>query len=72
MFCYLYFIFSLVDKYLDVKKILFKKLFKFLKEMEKVGYIKVKELFKGVESIIEMKKDYLEWVKKEYNGVKMV
>lgn len=39
--------------------------------MEKAGYIKVKELSKGVESITEMKKDHTEWVKKEHNGVKM-
>ncbi|XP_052685586.1 eukaryotic translation initiation factor 2D-like [Crassostrea angulata] len=48
------------DKHLDVKKTSFKKLSKFLKEMEKAGYIKVKELSKGVESITEMKKDHPE------------
>ncbi|XP_062579935.1 eukaryotic translation initiation factor 2D-like [Saccostrea cucullata] len=48
------------DKHLDVKKTSFKKLSKFLKEMEKLGYVKVKELTKGVESIIEMKKDHPE------------
>lgn len=69
--CYLYLIFSPADKHLDVKKTSFKKLSKFLKEMEKAGYIKVKELSKGVESITEMKKDHPEWVKKEHNGVKM-
>lgn len=39
--------------------------------MEKAGYIKVKELSKGVESITEMKKDHPEWVKKEPNGFQM-
>lgn len=63
--------FSPADKHLDVKKTSFKKLSKFLKEMEKAGYIKVKELSKGVESITEMKKDHPEWVIKEYNFVKM-
>lgn len=58
--CYLYLIFSPADKHLDVKKTSFKKLSKFLKEMEKAGYIKVKELSKGVESITEMKKDHPE------------
>lgn len=53
-------IFSPADKHLDVKKTSFKKLSKFLKEMEKAGYIKVKELSKGVESITEMKKDHPE------------
>lgn len=52
--------FSPADKHLDVKKTSFKKLSKFLKEMEKAGYIKVKELSKGVESITEMKKDHPE------------
>lgn len=65
------FYFSPADKHLDVKKTSFKKLSKFLKEMEKAGYIKVKELSKGVESITEMKKDHPEWVIKEYNFVKM-
>lgn len=63
--------FSPADKHLDVKKTSFKKLSKFLKEMEKAGYVKVKELSKGVESITEMKKDHPEWVIKEYNFVKM-
>lgn len=63
--------FSPADKHLDVKKTSYKKLSKFLKEMEKAGYIKVKELSKGVESITEMKKDHPEWVIKEYNFVKM-
>ncbi|XP_061182626.1 eukaryotic translation initiation factor 2D-like [Saccostrea echinata] len=48
------------DKHLDVKKTSFKKLSKFLKEMEKLGYVKVKELTKGVESITEMNKDHPE------------
>ena len=52
--------FSPQDKTLDVKKSSYKKLSKFLKEMQDRGLIRVKELSKGVESIVEVYKDHEE------------
>lgn len=46
------------DKTLDVKKTSFKKLSKFLETIKKDGVIEVKELTKGVESIISIKYDH--------------
>lgn len=46
------------NKSLDVKKSSYKKLSKFLKQMEKEGFIKVKELSKGVDSIVDMDKTH--------------
>ncbi|CAG2210795.1 EIF2D [Mytilus edulis] len=46
-------------KLLDVKKSSYKKLSKFLQKMQKDGYIKVKELSKGADSIVEVDKSQL-------------
>lgn len=46
------------NKTLDVKKSSYKKLSKFLQRMEKEGFIKVKELSKGVDSIVDMDKSH--------------
>ncbi|CAC5398901.1 EIF2D [Mytilus coruscus] len=46
-------------KLLDVKKSSYKKLSKFLQKMQMDGYIKVKELSKGADSIVEVDKSQL-------------
>ena len=56
---YIFFCYSPAGENLDVKKSSDKKLGKFLQRMQKNGYIKVKELSKGVESITEYDKDHL-------------
>jgi translation initiation factor 2D len=45
---------------LDVKKSSYKKLSKFLASMQKQGFIEVKELTKGVESVVSINQDHLE------------
>jgi len=47
---------------LDVKKSSYKKLSKFLAEMQRTGFVQVKELSKGVESIIAINQDHSELV----------
>ncbi|KAL3868819.1 hypothetical protein ACJMK2_041578 [Sinanodonta woodiana] len=47
-------------KILDIKKSRYKKLSKFLQSMEKKGFIKVKELSKGVDSIVEVDRSHPE------------
>lgn len=56
--------FSPAEHTLDVKKSSYKKVSRFLKNMQDRGFIKVKELTKGVESIVEIHKDHEEWVTK--------
>ena len=51
---------SPADENLDVKKSSYKKLSKFLGAMQKKGFVKIKELSKGCESIVEVDKDHLE------------
>lgn len=46
-------------KLLDIKKSSYKKLSKFLQKMQKDGYIKVKELSKGADSVVEIDKTQL-------------
>jgi len=47
---------------LDVKKSSYKKLSKFLTAMQQRGFVQVKELSKGVESIISIDRDHSELV----------
>jgi len=47
---------------LDVKKSSYKKLSKFLAAMQQKGFVQVKELSKGVESIISIHHDHSELV----------
>ena len=56
------------DCQLDVKKSSFKKLSKFLEKKERFGLIKMKELTKGVESIMSV--DYEHEAVKEFRVVK--
>jgi len=47
---------------LDVKKSSYKKLSKFLATMQQRGFLQVKELTKGVESIVSIDRDHSELV----------
>jgi len=47
---------------LDVKKSSYKKLSKFLAAMQQRGFVQVKELSKGVESIVSIDRDHSELV----------
>ena len=54
--------FSPTSASLDVKKSSYKKLSKFLAAMQKKGFVQVKELTKGVESIVSIDRDHSELV----------
>jgi len=56
------FIFSPTGASLDVKKSSYKKLSKFLAAMQQRGFVQVKELSKGVESIVSIDRDHSESV----------
>ena len=60
IFDYHLLIFSPPGEHLDVKKSSYKKLSKFLGAMRTQGFIKVKELTKGCESLVEIDKDHPE------------
>jgi len=49
---------------LDVKKSSYKKLSKLLAAMQQRGFVQVKELSKGVESIVSIDRDHLESVQR--------
>lgn len=59
-------IFSPAGSSLDVKKSSYKKLSKFLAAMQQIGFIQVKELTKGVESIVSIDQDHSELVWWQY------
>ena len=60
MLCSFFPISSPKDKTLDVKKSSYKKLSKFLQHMQQQGFITVKELSKGVDSITAIHRDHAE------------
>jgi len=55
-------VFSPTGASLDVKKSSYKKLSKFLAAMQRRGFVQVKELSKGVESIVSIDRDHSELV----------
>jgi len=59
-------VFSPTASSLDVKKSSYKKLSKFLAAMQQRGFIQVKELSKGVESIVSIDQDHSELVWWQY------
>ena len=55
-----FFMTSPAGKKLDVKKSSWKKLSKFLQDMQKEGLLNVKELSKGSDSVIKINRDHQE------------
>ncbi|KAK6179271.1 hypothetical protein SNE40_011673 [Patella caerulea] len=47
-------------KYIDIKKSSYKKLSKYLQTVESKGLLKIKQMAKGMDSIVEIDKDHLE------------